>query len=150
VIINVSFATVGFFYACLLKGELMPRVIHFEIHATDPDAITKFYSELFGWKITKFDGMDYWLIDTGEKSQPGIDGGIVKRMGKPAEFGQGVNAYVCVIDVDSIDNSLEKALSLGATIAVPIMPVPGVGSLAYVKDPDGNILGMLQPESPTA
>ena len=34
----------------------------------------------------------------------------------------------------------------GATLAVPKMPVPGVGSLAYVKDPDGNILGMLQPE----
>ncbi len=124
----------------------MPRVIHFEIHASDPDAISKFYSELFGWQISKFEGMEYWLIDTGEKSTPGIDGGIVKRMGPRAESGQAVNAYVCVVDVESLDDSLEKALGLGASIAVPKMPVPGVGSLAYVKDPDGNILGMLQPE----
>jgi len=124
----------------------MPRVIHFEIHASDPEAISKFYAELFGWKIAKFEGMDYWLVDTGEKAAPGIDGGIVKRMGEPAESGQGVNAYVCVVDVESLDTSLERALALGATLAVPKMPVPGVGSLAYVKDPDGNILGMLQPE----
>lgn len=60
----------------------MPRVIHFEIHASEPEAVATFYSELFGWKISKFEGMEYWLIDTGEKSTPGIDGGIVKRMGR--------------------------------------------------------------------
>ena len=31
-----------------------------------------------------------------------------------------------------------------ATVAVPKMPIPGVGWLAYVKDSEGNILGMMQ------
>lgn len=124
----------------------MPRVIHFEIHASDPDAVANFYHELLGWKISKFDGMDYRVIETGENSKPGINGGIAKRMGPPAESGQPVNAFVCVVDVESLEASLEKALRLGATVAVPKMPVPGVGLLAYIKDPDGNILGLLQPE----
>jgi predicted enzyme related to lactoylglutathione lyase len=27
------------------------------------------------------------------------------------------------------------------------MPVPGIGWLAYVKDPDGNILGLMQSDA---
>ena len=42
--------------------------------------------------------------------------------------------------------SLAKATSLGAVIAVPKMPIPGVGWLAYAKDPEGNIFGMMQPD----
>ena len=40
--------------------------------------------------------------------------------------------------------TLAKIAELGGTIAVPKMPVPGMGWLAYVKDPDGNIVGMMQ------
>jgi uncharacterized protein len=29
---------------------------------------------------------------------------------------------------------------------VPKMPIPGVGWLAYIKDTEGNILGMMQPD----
>jgi predicted enzyme related to lactoylglutathione lyase len=32
---------------------------------------------------------------------------------------------------------------------LPASDMPGVGRLAYIKDPDGNILGMLQAEPPT-
>ncbi len=41
--------------------------IHIEIPADDIDRAKKFYTELFGWEITKFDmpesGMDYWGIN---------------------------------------------------------------------------------------
>ncbi len=43
-----------------------------------------------------------------------------------------------------MDKALETAGELGGTVAVPKMPVPGMGWLAYVKDPDGNIVGMMQ------
>jgi predicted enzyme related to lactoylglutathione lyase len=56
----------------------MPRVIHFEINADQPERAVKFYSEVFGWKIQKWEGpMDYWLVYTGEGL--GIDGGLTKR-----------------------------------------------------------------------
>jgi predicted enzyme related to lactoylglutathione lyase len=58
----------------------MPRPIHFEIHAADPQRAIKFYTQLFGWTFTKWESpMDYWLIKTGEQGTPGIDGGLLPR-----------------------------------------------------------------------
>ena len=67
-----------------------------------------------------------------------------RRQGPAAAEGQGVNAYVCTVGVDSVDQALGTAGELGGTVVVPKMPVPGMGWLAYVKDPDGNIVGMIQ------
>jgi predicted enzyme related to lactoylglutathione lyase len=121
----------------------MPRVIHFEIHAGDPDRAVKFYESLFGWTFQKWEGpMDYWLVTTGPDSQPGINGGLLRRQGEID--GQAVIAYVCTIDVENIDASIAKAQSLGSQVVVPKMPIPGMGWLVYFKDTEGNIFGMMQ------
>lgn len=121
----------------------MPRVVHFEIHAGDPDRAVNFYQNLFGWTFQKWEGpMDYWLITTGPDDQRGINGGLVQRRGEID--GQAVIAYVCTVDVADVDASTQTALSNGAQIAVPKMPIPGVGWLVYCKDTEGNIFGMLQ------
>ncbi len=122
----------------------MGRVIHFEIHATEPQALIDFYSGLMGWSFTKWEYADYWLVGTGPDDRPGINGGLLPRRGPMAAEGQPVNSYVCTADVASVDESVAKATSLGGTIAVPRMPIPGVGWLAYVKDPDGNLFGLMQ------
>jgi len=128
----------------------MSRVIYFEIHASDPEALIHYYSALLGWSFTKQEAMDYWLVDTGSADQPGINGGLVRRpVAGPAES-QAVNAFICTVQVDSLDETLAANAGLGGVVALPKMPVPGVGWLAYVKDPDGNILGLLQPDEATA
>jgi predicted enzyme related to lactoylglutathione lyase len=76
--------------------------------------------------------------------QPGINGGLLPRRGPRPEEGASVNAFVCTVDVEDLDKELEQLKSLGGVVAVPKMPVPGVGWLAYAKDPDGNIFGMMQ------
>ena len=129
----------------------MSRVIHFEVHADDPERAAAFYRELFGWQIAKWDGpMEYWMIVTGPDSEPGINGGLMRRMGPPPAEGQPVNAYPCTMGVADIDASVAKALALGGTLALPKMPIPGMGWLAYVKDTEGNILGMMQPDANAA
>lgn len=123
----------------------MSRVGHFEIHADDPQRALKFYEQVFGWQFNKWEGpQDYWLIKTGSSDEPGIDGGLMKRMGPAPEENQAVNAYVCTILSGSVDDSLNLITSHGGTIAVPKMAVPGVGWLAYFKDPEGNIFGVMQ------
>ena len=123
----------------------MPRPIHFEIHADNPSRAVKFYESLLGWQFTKWEGpMEYWLIKTGSEGTPGIDGGLVKRMGAAPAEGAAVNAYVCTVDTDSVDQTIEKLTSLGGKLALPKMAVPGVGWLAYGKDSEGNILGFMQ------
>ncbi|HEY4328948.1 MAG TPA: VOC family protein [Phycisphaerae bacterium] len=121
----------------------MSRVVHFEIHAENPERAVKFYQGVFGWEIAKWGGpMDYWMIKTGPDSVPGINGGIVRRMG--AIDGKAVIAYVCTIDVVNVDESVSKSLAAGGTVALAKMPIPGIGWLAYCKDTEGNIFGMMQ------
>lgn len=122
----------------------MARVVHFEIHAEDPARAIRFYESLFGWQFTAWggDGMPYWIIKTGEDGTPGINGGLVRRRG--AIDGQAVIAFVCTVDVADVKASFAKAKSLGGVEALPVMAVPGVGWLAYVKDTEGNIFGMMQ------
>ena len=123
----------------------MARVIHFEIHAEDPDRAIRFYGTLFGWTFKKWDGpMPYWLVTTGPDAEPGINGGLVKRMGGGPLDGAAVNAYVCTTQVADVDASVKQVTDLGGTIALSKMPIPGVGWLAYAKDPEGNIFGLMQ------
>lgn len=123
----------------------MARVVHFEIHAQDPDRAVKFYSAVFGWKLTKWDGpADYWLVSTGDPQKPGINGGLLRRHGPPPDGQQPVNAFVCTVEVASADDTAAAVTANGGTVALPKMPVPGVGWLLYFKDPEGNLFGALQ------
>lgn len=128
----------------------MARVGHFEIHADDPQRAINFYQNAFHWQFNKWDGpQDYWLVKTGESDTPGIDGGLLKRMGSAPTDGQAVNAYVCTLISTSLDEDVNQALTNGGSIAVPKMAVPGIGWLAYVKDTEGNIFGVMQ-DDPSA
>ena len=54
---------------------------------------------LLGWEFNQWGKEPYWLIKTGEKGTPGIDGGLMPRRGAgPADM-QAVNAFVCTVDV---------------------------------------------------
>jgi len=124
----------------------MPRVVHFEIHAANPERAIAFYQKCFEWTFTKWEGpMPYWLIATGDDSQPGINGGLLPRQGEID--GQAVIAYVCTIDVPSVDETTAAVTANGGTIALPKMPIPGVGWLVYCKDTEGNIFGIMQADA---
>ena len=116
----------------------MPRPIHFEIPAENPQRAIDFYSKLFGWKFQKWEGpVEYWLIETGDPAEPGIDGGLMPRQ----HPNQPCANTVGVADVDA---TLAAAVAGGGAVALPKMPVPGVGWLAYIKDTEGHILGIMQ------
>jgi predicted enzyme related to lactoylglutathione lyase len=128
----------------------MARAVHFEIHAANPQALISFYSGLFGWSFNKWDGGDYWMIHTGPDEQPGINGGLMPRRGDLPQATAAVNAFVITVDVDDVDASVAHGLGSGGSIALPKMAVPGIGWLAYLKDPDGNIFGMMQTDTAAA
>ena len=50
----------------------------------------------------------------------------------------------CTIDVPSVDDYDTKITANGGTNALPKMAMPGVGWLAYCKDTEGNIFGIMQ------
>lgn len=130
----------------------MARIVHFEIHASDPERAIAFYSAVFGWKFHKWEGGDaeYWLIETGPEEEPGINGGLGRRRGDAPEEGTAVNCYTCVVEVSDLDTKLEEIAAEGGVIALPKSPVPGVGWVGYAKDTEGNIFGMMQPDPAAA
>jgi predicted enzyme related to lactoylglutathione lyase len=113
------------------------RVVHFEIPCDDPQKTIQFFKTVFGWKFEKFGNEEYWTVITGDEHSPGINGGLMKKR-DPA---QPVANSIDVKDLEKAAIEIEKA---GGTIVVPKMPIPGVGYLAYFKDPDGNIHGLYQ------
>jgi predicted enzyme related to lactoylglutathione lyase len=118
----------------------MPRVVHFEISAEKPERAVKFYEKVFGWKITKWEGpVEYWLIMTGEKNEPGIDGGLSRKSET-----ESTPSTVNTIDVPSVDEFSKKIEKNGGKIVMPKHAVPGVGWLVYIKDTEGNMFGMMQ------
>lgn len=113
------------------------RVYHFEIPMDDPDRAVTFYSKMFGWKIQKWDGPnEYWLVDTGEEG-PGINGGMIRRDGP-------FTTVINTVGVDDLDVALKRLQNCGGTIVADKMTIPGVGYLAYAKDTEGNVFGMMQ------
>src|SRR2546427_8012621 len=68
-------------------------VVHFEIPADDPERAAKFYRELFGWEISRWEGSagggagaEYWMVRTvptdaaGQPPRLGVNGGLMRPM----------------------------------------------------------------------
>mgnify|MGYP000898251328 CR=1 FL=1 len=115
----------------------MPRIVHFEIPADEPERAVKFYENVFGWQINKWGReFSYWLIKTGEKDEPGIDGAIMLKNDFPVVRD--------TISVDSVDECIEKIQEEGGEIAMPKKSIPGVGSIAFFRDTEENIFGIIE------
>src|SRR3954447_6641444 len=95
-----------------IRSPPMGRVIHFEIHAADPDRAHRFYTGVFGWDAPHFGGpMDY----SASRARPcggrrpgglrtpapaggvGVTGATLSRQGEGPPAGAPVSGYVCTI-----------------------------------------------------
>ncbi|MBT8243026.1 MAG: VOC family protein [Nitrosopumilus sp.] len=115
----------------------MPRVSWFDIPADDLERAQKFYKDVFDWKFDKWDGpMEYYMADTG-KEEPGINGGLAKRM--PGQMG-----ITNTITVPSVDEFTKKIADNGGQLITQKMPIPGIGWFAQCSDTEGNIFGIIE------
>lgn len=126
----------------------MPRPVHFEVHATDPERAITFYATVFEWGFERWGNSPYWLITTG--NGPGIDGGLVARQGPAPPEDAPVNAFAVTFDVSDIDLITRRVEQAGGGVVRPRSPIPGVGWLAYCKDTEGNIFGLLESDASAA
>lgn len=123
----------------------MATILQFEIHASDPARLAAYYRDLFGWEFVA-GPPGYWPLRRDAGVDPGLLGGLVQRHGPAAAAGAPVSSFICTVRVDDVDSTLARAIALGGELALPKMAIPGVGWLAYVKDCDGNILGISTPD----
>jgi len=105
-------------------------VVHFEIHGSDGRKLQEYYANLFGWKVSADNPMEYGLVP---REEGGIGGGICTG-------NCGVIVYVAVPDLQA---ALDKAVALGGTVVQPITHVPGMVTFAQFQDPQGNLMGLV-------
>jgi len=118
----------------------MPKVVHFELPADDTKRAAAFYEKVFGWTITNWEGPnEYWLIAAGPDEEPGINGAITPR-NMPDQV------TTDTIAVESVDDSINKIEEAGGDVVMPKQVIPGIGYIAYCKDTEGNLFGILQPD----
>jgi uncharacterized protein len=113
------------------------RIVWFEIAADNVERAKKFYSALFGWKITKFRGAmekAYWHIDTGG-SDDAPDGGMMERQSPQ----QTITNY---IHVASADKAAAKVQKLGGKICMPKTAVPQMGYFVVCQDTENNMFAL--------
>ena len=119
----------------------MDKVVHFEIPYDNKGRASKFYSEIFGWKLLDIPEMDYTIIHAAEVDKNNmviekgaINGGLFHR-------NDDAKQPIVVIGVQSIDETIEKVISAGGKLVTPKRPIPN-GSYARVADCEGNIIGL--------
>ena len=111
-------------------------IVHFELGARDIEAQSAYYSSLFGWSLSAFDPAYRMVEPPGGE---GIGGGIMA-------LAEGMPSYVTVyVQTDDIEATLASAVALGGTEVVPPTPIPVVGRFALFSDPEGQMIGLLEP-----
>ncbi|MFC6731850.1 MULTISPECIES: VOC family protein [unclassified Haladaptatus] len=128
----------------------MGRIVHFEIHAQNPERALEFYENVFDWTAEQWGDMDYWLLVTGEADEPGIDGAITKREGPRPTGHDPFNGFACTVDVDSVDETVDLVERFGGKVITEKHAVDGVGWLAYCEDTEGNQFGLMEADETAA
>ena len=118
-------------------------VVHFEVGGKNSSGLQKFYAKNFGWKIDAKNPMNYGVVATG--ADKGIAGGI-----SPAND-EGPAAWVTFyIEVPRIDPVLKQITKSGGKIVVPRTAIPDMVTFAQFQDPEGNLVGLVEPAPPPA
>lgn len=123
------------------------RFVWYDLMTPDPDAAADFYHQVAGWTSTPWEEgpssaeAPYMMWTVGDKMLGG-------RMALPDEA-QAAGApphwlaYVTVPDVAVV---VEKTLSAGGGVVMPATSMPGVGTFAVLRDPQGAVFAPYTPE----
>jgi predicted enzyme related to lactoylglutathione lyase len=111
-----------------------PSVVHWEVQARDPVAQREFFGSLFGWTVDANNPQNYGMVTAGGAGS--IGGGI----GATMDDAPRATFYV---QVPSIVDTLDKAATMGAQMVMPRTDI-GMVVMAQFRDPEGNLIGLIE------
>jgi predicted enzyme related to lactoylglutathione lyase len=115
----------------------MGRVVHFEVTADDVGRAADFYAKALGWRSAGSPFAEgYKMAATGEGS--GIDGAIIARKYQ-------AQPTIVWVEVDDIDAAIQSVRNAGGSTVNEKSTIQGQGQVLYVRDTEGNVLGLKQP-----
>ncbi|MEU1464865.1 VOC family protein [Streptomyces sp. NPDC005727] len=114
-----------------------------ELHAIEPESVIPFYAGVFGWRSAEMTapGMTYQVLSIAEgDQQEGAFGGVA-----PLQGGQGDPRWVPYFAVSDPEAVVAAARDNGATVLMPAVDVPDVGTIAWLSAPDQSVFAVLRP-----
>lgn len=116
-----------------MSADWARPVVHWEIAAVDPARQAAFYQQMFGWEIG--DGPIMSIAPGLGGPEPG-PAGHIRQGDRP-----GVSLYVQVRDLQV---ALARTTELGGEVVVGAFDVPDGPTIAFIADPEGNALALVQ------
>jgi predicted enzyme related to lactoylglutathione lyase len=126
----------------------MHSVVHFELPYDDRERISRFYQDVFQWKLQAYgpEMGNYVVATTAEADvmpdapRGAINGGFFPRSSDmPAQHPS------VVVGVSDIAASMSAVNAAGGQVLGTPMEIPSVGQYVSFYDTEGNRLSMLQP-----
>lgn len=115
----------------------MPNPLcHFELMSSDPEKCKAFYGAVFDWQFDDQSMPGYTLVNAGTEPT----GAVFQK--PDAAPGPCINVYFQVSDIEEV---LTKVTEQRGKILVPKTEIPNVGHFAMFTDPEGVVIGIMQP-----
>ena len=111
-------------------------LVHLEVTGQDGAKLQSFFSDLFGWQLDADNQMNYGVGMLNDAVGVGVG---------PSPEGPGASTFY--IKVDSVEDSLAKAASLGGSRVMGPMDVPEGPTIGLFADPEGHMVGVFTPPS---
>ncbi|UVI39554.1 VOC family protein [Qipengyuania spongiae] len=132
-----------------MAGEERGGFVWYELMTTDIDAAREFYRAVVGWEIAEEGSapggeVDYRMIG---RSEGGFAGGALVLSQEMRDGGAepGWFGYVHTPDVDA---SAARMVEAGGTIFIEPHSMEGVGRMAFLTDPQGAPIYLMDPAPP--
>lgn len=112
------------------------RFCWFELMSTDPAKAREFYTQAMGWGLEEFEGdMDYTMFTNNAQALAGT-----MQLAEEAQAGGAPSHWLGYVAVPSVDETVEQAIGLGATVMVPATDIPEIGRFSIFADPQGAVI----------
>lgn len=116
---------------------------HFDLSVRDPAVARKFFEAVLGWRFERFPmPYEYYMIQAGPDSAPGINGGIGAIADAPISGGRPLTQVT--VPVPNLEAVLASVVAHGGCVVEPRMPIPGVGWYATCAEPGGLTFGVIE------
>lgn len=117
-----------------------------ELQTSRTDEAIAFYQKTIGWEFRAEhmpSGGVYWIgLSSGKPVC-----GVLTLNG--SEGDGALDRWVAYVHVDDIDDAIVRAKGGGGSVIKVPWTVPGVGRVAWIRDPSGAEMGWVTPEQPS-
>jgi predicted enzyme related to lactoylglutathione lyase len=111
------------------------------------DQVKAFYKDVVGWTTTDVDMGGYHDYCMNQPADARTVAGVCHARGANAGLPP---QWLIYITVDDLDTSVEKCLSLGGHVVVPVRNYGADGRYVVLRDPAGACFALFEPSPPAA